>query len=55
MIGDSALPHILNKQSHKVRKQWLKERGKKVEVLTVSEKNFNISKMIDRLNEKIKG
>lgn len=55
MIGDAALPHILNKQSHYVRKQWLKQRGKKVEVLTVSEKNFNISKLIDRLNENIRG
>lgn len=55
MIGDDALPYILNKKSHRVRNEWLKQRGKKVEVLTVSEKNFNISNMIDRLNEKIKG
>ena len=55
MIGDDALVHIMSKQSHHVRKKWLEDRTDKLKGLNVADKNLKFSRLIDRLNEKIKG
>ena len=55
MIGDAALPHILSKQPHRVRKQWIQDRADKLKGINIVDKDLRVSKLIDKLNEKIKG
>ncbi|MDQ7046767.1 MAG: hypothetical protein Q9M39_03785 [Sulfurovum sp.] len=52
---DKAIAEIMSSKPYKVRKEWLKDRANKLKGLNVSDSNLKISKMIYRLNEKIKG
>ena len=55
MIGDSALPEIMSNKPHKLRRDWYKDRIDKLKGLNVADRNLKVSKLIDKLNKKIKG
>ena len=55
MMNNTALIEIMSSKPHKIRKDWMKDRINKLKGLNVSDKNLRVSKMIDRLNEKLKG
>jgi len=50
-----ALIEIMSSKPHKIRKEWLADRAKKEKCVKFEDKNLRVSKLIDRLNEKIKG
>ena len=55
MIGDTALPEILGNKSNRVRKQWIDDRIERLKGINVADRNLKVSKLIDKLNKKIKG
>jgi hypothetical protein len=55
MMGDDALIEIMATKPHQLRKDWFKTRVEKLKGQNVSDKNLRVSKMIDRLNKKIRG
>ena len=52
-MNDEVLIEIMRNKPHKIRKEWIKDRAKKLKGQNVHDKNLKVSKMIDRLNDRL--